>query len=98
MERRRRRVSEFDTAIFGEPAWDMLLDLYVREAHGASTTASQLLEIAGASLTTASRWLQFLEEKGLAIRRLHPLDARIEFVALTVKARDALDRYLSSVG
>ena len=97
LERRRSRTSEFDDVMFGEPAWDMLLDLYVREAHGASTTASQLLEGTGARPVTASRWLQFLEEKGLASRRPHPLDQRVEFVALTGRARDSLDRYLSNV-
>jgi predicted transcriptional regulator len=91
---RKRRHDIFGRAIFGEPAWEMLLLLYVAEA-GRRQTISRLAELAGASKSTGLRWVDYLEGQGLIRRESHPTDKRAAFVELTDKGKDALELYLS---
>src|SRR5688500_844664 len=62
--RKRSVLTEWDE-LFGEPAWDMLLDLFIaaHENRGVSVTSACLAS--SVPETTALRWLQLLENKGL---------------------------------
>lgn len=91
---RRRREDIFDRAMFGEPAWDMLLLLYARDA-SARQTLGQLSDLSGTTKTTALRWIDYLEKKQLVRREAHPTDRRAAFVQLTDEGRDAIELYLS---
>lgn len=95
LARRRRRHDHFEAAIFGEPAWEMLLHLYIRDVSGASTTTSQLRQFAG--VPAAERWLRHLEREGLVVARPHPCEPGTDFVELTNSTREALDDYLIAV-
>lgn len=92
---RRRRSAVFEHSMFGEPAWDMLLALYILDVSGPRQTTGALMQFSGAPVTTARRWLDYLAENGLVLRSHHPTDQRIMFVNLTDKGRDALDLYYS---
>ena len=93
---RARRSRHFNSAMFGEAAWDMLLALYVTEKSKARHTVTGLCDLSGVPPTTALRWLDFLESKEeLVIRSPNPTDRRVYRLALTDKARDALDAYFS---
>ena len=79
--------------MFGEPAWEMLLLLYVTS--GASRqTVSRLAQLSGASKATALRWMDYLSDRGLIARCPHPNDARTAFVNLTDQGREMLEAYL----
>lgn len=93
---RARRSANFSSLMFGEPAWDMLLALYVTEQAGVRHTVSGLIGLSGAPSTTALRWLDFLENKErLVQRKPDPVDKRVFLIALTEKGRDSLDLYFS---
>lgn len=92
---RRRRSEIFNPSMFGEPAWEMLLTLFVMDREGPRLTIGALATRSGAKLTTALRWLEYLEDQNLVRREPHPNDSRTAFVRLTDKARDALELYLS---
>ena len=92
---RARRSGNFSKAMFGEPAWDMLLALYATE-HSARHTVSEIVNFSGVPPTTALRWLDFLENKEqLVVRRPSATDKRVCLIELSDKARDALDLYFS---
>ena len=91
---RRRRQEIFDRAMFGEPAWDMLLLLYARDA-SARQTIGQLSDLSGTTKTTALRWIDYLEKEQLVRREAHPTDRRAAFVQLTEKGRGSVELYLS---
>lgn len=95
--RRRRRYDQFKADMFGEPAWDMLLEVYVREISGSSSTDEQLQLASATAASTAGRWLQYLETEGLVARRDRPFNGRTEFVELTDLGRKAMDEYLGSI-
>jgi|SRR3954454_1987252 len=92
---RRRRVSVFGQSMFGEPAWDMLLALYILDISGQRQTVGSLLQFSGTPMSTAKRWLDYLSAHDLVRREAHPTDRRTAFVGLTDRARQKLDVYFS---
>ena len=56
---RRRRYESFGNAMFGEPAWDILLLVYVLRA-GQRPTIGRLADLSGATKSTALRWIDYL--------------------------------------
>ena len=90
---RRRRQEVFGTAMFGEPAWEILLHLYVLE-FGARHTIGRLVKLAGASKSSGLRWIDYLEVQRLIRRRSHPTDRRAAFVELTEKGKEQIELYL----
>ncbi len=88
----RKRRSEFlHRAMLGEPAYDMLLGLYVAELDGQSVIATRLGELAGVAQSSALRWLDYLVTKQLIIREPHPTNKRASIVRLSGKGRDSLE-------
>ena len=93
-ELRERRLQIFGKAMFGEPAWDMLLLLYIHQANRRHTVSS-LIEGVGAAGSTALRWLDYLIDQKLVVRDSHPTDARKVVVGLTDHAVRLLNSYFS---
>lgn len=89
---RKHRHEIFGRAMFGEPAWEMLLLLY---AVGPRQTVSHLARLVGASKSTAIRWIDYLDSQRLVQRHSHPTDKRAVVVELTQKGRNAIRLYLS---
>ena len=94
---RRIREQYFRRDLFGEPAWEILLALYIAEDSGARFTTSKLADWLGAPLSTVIRWVKTLEEDALVGRLDHPTDRRIVFIRLLEEGRQALDAYLGSI-
>jgi DNA-binding MarR family transcriptional regulator len=93
-EERQRRTLHFGSGMFGEPAWDMLLILYL-EHDGERKSQARLIELSGASRSTGQRWVDHLVRKNLAIREDHPTDKRRNFISLSERGRELLELYLS---
>jgi len=91
---RRQREALFGKTIFGEPAWEMLLLLYLG-ASESRRTLGRLGKLAGISKSTALRWIDYLDRQGLVRREPHPTDKRAVFVELTRKGREEIGVYLS---
>jgi DNA-binding MarR family transcriptional regulator len=97
LQSRRQRNHECGQKLFSEPAWDMLLELYVREAAGVAASARELTSASGAEESTAVRWLAHLEAELLLERRRSPTHPETDFVELTDLGRDSLERYLVAI-
>lgn len=91
---RRLRNRFFNDNMLGEPVWDMLLALYCFTARGETLSVSALCQSAGVPATTALRWENVMEEKGLIVRTPDPTDARRVFISLSDKAKAMMDEYL----
>jgi DNA-binding MarR family transcriptional regulator len=77
---RRRRAASFPGIVFGEPSWDMLLELYAAECAGERLDVTSLCETTGVPKTTALRHLDRLVALGLVERVPDALDGRRLFV------------------
>jgi len=80
--------------MFGEPAWDLLLCLYIMD--GRRVTFGKLVNMIGEPMTTAVRWLDYLEKEHLIARRPDPSDRRMVCIELLDRGRDILDSYFAS--
>lgn len=90
---RRRRAQHFPQRLLGEPAWDILLDLYVAAGRGEAVSVSNACRAADAPSSTALRWLQHLEQEGLVDRIADPKDGRRHFARLTSRGTERMDAY-----
>lgn len=91
---RERRKKFFNASMFGEPAWDIVMALYLAEGRGQSANINVITRAAGVPLTTALRWIDYLENQQLIAREKHPTDLRATIVRLTDKAQKALELFL----
>jgi DNA-binding MarR family transcriptional regulator len=90
---RRLRADVFGENLFGEPAWDMLLDLYASHLEQKRVSVSSLQIASAVPGTTALRWMTRLESKGLIMRHADPFDARRVFVELSADGLQLMERY-----
>jgi DNA-binding MarR family transcriptional regulator len=93
---RKRRADYLYRAMLGEPAYDMLLGLYVAEGDRQLVTAARLADIACVAQSSAARWIEYLVTKDLIERERHPTHKRASILKLSRKGRDALDRMFAS--
>lgn len=94
---RRLRSRHFPETLFGEPAWDILLELLCAGTEEREVTVPHLCEVVGVPGTTALRWLNCLANEGLVVRRRDPRNPTGEFVELEPKTRAAFLRYFDEL-
>lgn len=93
---RRRREAIVGLDIFAEPAWDMLLDLYIQRGERRAVSVHSLCIAAAVPATTALRWIGKLAELGLIERRRAASDARVVLLSLTDAGLETIERCLRS--
>ncbi len=90
LRQRRARARHFNQRLFSDPAWDMLLDLFVAHVEGQAISTSSACIGAGVASTTGLRWLNTLEAEGLVRRVADPRDRRQRFIHLRPDAISAV--------
>ncbi|MFO6446916.1 hypothetical protein ACLBKU_07175 [Erythrobacter sp. NE805] len=98
LKRRRLRMRFLPAELFGEGAWAMLLDLFICEHRGKLVSTTSLCLASDVPPTTALRWLDVLECKGLIRRTGTVKDRRVKHVSLTQEGHVALRAILTSFG
>ena len=94
---RNARDTFFHPDLFADPAWDMMLALYIAEGDGCRLKVSDLCNESGVPKTTALRWIERLVELGMARKRRHPLDGRAIFVEIDRETTRKLTAYLEKI-
>lgn len=92
---RRRRERVFGNDLFGEPAWDILLELYLAQLTYKKMSISDACLASAVPATTALRWISTLEKKGLIMRQNDPMDRRRVWLCLTPQGSSAMQNYLA---
>ena len=94
---RRKRAAIFGNPdLFGEPAWDILLDLYIAHGEGKAVSVSSACIGSAAPPTTGLRWLGVLADEGLLVREPDPQDNRRVMVRLTQAGIAGMERFLDA--
>lgn len=88
--RRRRDYAMAIKGLFGEPAWDILLDLFIARAERVDLQVSSVCIEASVPSTTILRWIARLEREGLIYRASDDADARRRYVRLTEPGHAAM--------
>lgn len=94
-EERQRRFKHFDIELFGEPSWDILLDLYIADIAGKALPVTTVCVGARVPSSTALRWINVLEARGHIARSHSEDDKRVNLLRLSAEARASLDTYFS---
>lgn len=79
---RRLRDQLLGEELFGEPVWDMLLELFIAHEERTNVSVKSLCIASAVPPTTALRWIGNLTAKELVARRPDPLDARRVWIEL----------------
>ena len=83
--------------LFGEPAWDILLDVYIAQKSRREIQVSSVCIEAGVPSTTILRWLTRLEQEGLIYRAADNVDGRRRYVRLTEAGEALRQRVLAAL-
>ena len=95
--RRRRDAAAGIGGLFGEPAWDILLDVYIAQKSRREIQVSSVCIEAGVPSTTILRWLTRLELEGLIYRASDNVDGRRRYVRLTDAGTALMTRVLDTI-
>lgn len=80
---------------FGEPSWDIMLDLYCAHCTGKTVSVSSACYASAGPPTTGLRHLAALEGRGLIDREFDPFDRRRCFVRISATGLVMMDKWLS---
>lgn len=80
---RRIRTKVMGPDIFGEPAWDIMLDLFYRQVQNQAVFVKGACLSADAPTTTALRWIDALADRAWISRSADPADKRRQTIHLT---------------
>jgi DNA-binding MarR family transcriptional regulator len=97
LRERRDRDLVIAPDMLGDPAWDMLLDLFCAGEEEKSIPVSSLCLASGVPPTTALRWMALMVEKQLIERLDDHRDKRRVNITLMPETRSALIGYLERV-
>jgi hypothetical protein len=89
IQRMRRVREELFPGLFADPAWDILLDLYIAGSKRLRVSVSNACIGAAVPVSTALRHIDLMVGKGLIVRSPDTLDGRRVFLSLSDEA-DAL--------
>lgn len=93
---RAQREKYLSSRLFAEPAWDMLLELYVAHLLQRRMSITELCVASRVPGTTALRWIEVLGLEELVLRKNDPFDGRRVFVELTADASTAIRHYFDA--
>jgi DNA-binding MarR family transcriptional regulator len=88
---RRERDALFGAALFAEPAWDVLLYLFIAAGEDRLVSIREACTAASVPETTALRHIAHLKDRGLLQCRVNPADRRSSYLV----ASDAAQRKMS---
>jgi DNA-binding MarR family transcriptional regulator len=91
---RARREIGLPGIAFGEPTWDMLLDLYIHSVGRNNISVSSLCTAAAVPQSTALRWIDTMVAQGHFVRLPDPNDGRRHYVSLSAALVDAMEAFL----
>lgn len=85
LKARRLREDRFPADLFADPAWDILLDLFVCQIDGIPVGISDACVASQVPNSTALRWIARLEDLRLVVRASDPQDGRRAWLSLDRK-------------
>jgi hypothetical protein len=91
----RRKRDQLASGLFADPAWDILLDLFVSSLEGRDVTVSGACIAAACPPTTGLRYLRLMTEAGLISRKDHVRDLRVKIIELTEEGQSVVQTFLT---
>ena len=96
-EMRRLRQQFLPQSILAEPAWDILLTLYIGQENQVRINVSDVCASASVPAATATRWIKKLINLGLVEITANPMDGRASWVSLSGDATRRLENFCDAL-
>lgn len=96
-KQRQKRSEQFGMNLTHEPAWDMLLDLFVERTAGKRVMTTSACIASNVPPTTALRYIKVLEQAGLVRRYADPSDSRVTYVEITQQGYRKMAEHLNQI-
>jgi len=94
---RRLRRRFLPPELFHEPAWDMLLALFVSRDERQPMNIKALVSMSDAPVTTSQRWIEHLHKLKLIDRVIDPTDRRRVEISLSHSGDQAMRGYIRAL-
>jgi len=94
---RRLRRRFLPAELFHEPAWDMMLALFVSRDERQPMNIKALVSMSDAPVTTSQRWIEHLHKLRLIDRVIDPTDRRRVEISLSYDGEQAMRGYLRAL-
>jgi len=94
---RKQRERFFDPVLFSNPAWDILLNLYLADAEGRSVDVLETCAPPAAPQGVALRWLAYLKQEEMVIETPDPAKPGRTLIRLSDQTRATVRAYLGSL-
>jgi DNA-binding MarR family transcriptional regulator len=94
IENRRRRTLLFSADLFADPAWDIMLELFLAGLEFRRTAISDLGYKIEVPMTTSLRWIDKLQADGWVKRIPDPRDHRRVLVELSARGTHGMHVWL----
>ncbi len=98
---RRRRdalmTTRFGTDIFADPAWDIILDLYIHNSKHQDVCVTSACAAAMVPITTALRYITVLSDRGMIERSRNQKDGRSYLLRLSPDAIRIVEELLTDI-
>lgn len=95
---RNQRDRFFDANLFGEPAWDILLTLFIADTEGYRMSVSEVIDASNVPSTTALRWIGRMIDTDIVFRYPSRTDKRTIYVSLTKAGFARMSSLLDTIG
>lgn len=92
----RARDRYFGEPLGRDPAWDILLALYISFAENQKECVKGICLASSAPATTVCRWIFVLEERGLVVRTPDPRDKRRVLLSLAPQGLERMNQALDA--
>lgn len=92
-----RRQAMFGTHLFADPAWDIMLDLYVAHQERRLVSAGSACLASGVPQATAMRWIDALVAARLVEEQGDPISGQRMFVRLSARGYERMSAFLTGV-
>jgi len=93
LKARAKRADFLPPDVFGEPGWNMLLELFTAREQEQRIAVTSLCIASLAPMTTAMRWLDKLVASDLAVLKPSTSDGRVIYVELSRNGFVSMQRY-----
>lgn len=97
-DRRGIRAALYPRGWFADPAWDIMLDLFIRWVRGRRVFVSEACHAGRVPPTTALRWVEILIIEGLVERIPSTTDKRAIELKITDEGRRRIRKYFAQAG
>jgi len=97
LAQRKMRRRFLPAELFHEPAWDMLIALFIAHNDTRPTNVKALVAMADAPVTTSQRWIEHLHKLKLIDRVNDPADRRRIEISLSHSGYEAITAYLTAI-